>query len=156
MTEIHPGISELSLLNLALTMVCSFFNVELKIPGRELTTDIPAGKCLTAASNNDGAFVTIQTCTGADAQMWTFGEGSVTVFGSKCLDVTDGNTADGTKLQIWTCSTDNNPNQQFYYTGDYHLAWTNHGKCMDLTGGSQSDGNRVSIICMLNINFRWG
>lgn len=73
------------------------------------------GKCLTAASNNDGAVVTIQGCTGADAQKWTFDGGSVKVFGNKCLDVTDGSTADGVKLQIWTCNVPN-ANQQFFYT----------------------------------------
>ncbi|KDQ24799.1 carbohydrate-binding module family 13 protein [Pleurotus ostreatus PC15] len=102
------------------------------------------GKCLTAASNNDGAVVTIQGCTGADAQKWTFDGGSVKVFGNKCLDVTDGSTADGVKLQIWTCNVPN-ANQQFFYTSDYHLAWTDHGKCMDLTDGNQSDGNRIQL-----------
>ncbi|ESK95929.1 macrofage activating glycoprotein [Moniliophthora roreri MCA 2997] len=102
-------------------------------------------KCLTAASNSDGAEVSIQTCTGADSQRWLFNDGSVKVFGNKCLDVTNGSTADGTKLQIWTCSNNRNPNQQFYYTGDLHLAWTNHGKCLDLTNGSTDDGNRPQL-----------
>lgn len=79
-----------------------------------------AGKCLTAASNSNGAAVSIQSCTGADAQQWTFNGGSVKLFSNtKCLDVIGGVNADGTKLQIWDCSTNNNPNQQFYYTGDY-------------------------------------
>ncbi|KAF9459036.1 carbohydrate-binding module family 13 protein [Collybia nuda] len=99
-------------------------------------------KCMTAASNNDGAFVTIQGCTGATSQKWTFSGGSVKVFGNKCLDVTDGITTDGTKLQIWTCSA-NNPNQNFSYTGDNRLAWTNKGKCVDLSGGRLDDGNRI-------------
>jgi hypothetical protein len=76
-----------------------------------------AGKCLTAASNTDGAIVTIQTCTGATSQKWTFTGGSVKIFdNTKCLDVTGGSTTNGNTLQIWTCSTNNNPNQQFYYT----------------------------------------
>ena len=79
-----------------------------------------AGMCLTAASDANGAQVSIQPCTGADAQQWTFDGGSVKLFGNtKCLDVTDGSTVDGTKLQIWDCSNNGNPNQQFYYTGDY-------------------------------------
>lgn len=81
-----------------------------------------AGKCLTAASNTNGAFVTIQPCTGASSQQWTFQGGSVKLFGNtKCLDVTNGVNADGTKLQIWDCSTNGNPNQQFYYTTDYRF-----------------------------------
>lgn len=81
-----------------------------------------SGKCLTAASNTNGAAVTLQTCTGADAQRWTFAGGQVQLFGGKCLDVTDGANVDGTKLQIWDCSTNGNVNQQFYYTGDYRCA----------------------------------
>lgn len=84
-----------------------------------LEPGLNSGKCLTAASNSDGAAVSIQTCTGADAQKWTFtGSGTVTAFGDKCLDVKDGVNADGTQLQVWTCSS-NNANQQWYYTGDY-------------------------------------
>ncbi|KAF8178397.1 alginate lyase-domain-containing protein [Mycena galopus ATCC 62051] len=104
----------------------------------------PLGKCLTAQSNADSGAVTIQACTSAAAQKWTFNDGSVKIFGSKCLDVTDGKTNNGNKLQIWTCST-NNPNQQFWWTDDQHFAWTNHGKCIDLTDGNQADGNNPQI-----------
>jgi hypothetical protein len=103
-----------------------------------------SGKCLTAQSNADGAQVVIQTCTNAAGQQWTFTGGTVRVFDNKCLDVTGGSTADGTKLQVWTC-TANNQNQQWFYTGDNRLAWTNHGKCTDLTDGNLSDGNRIQV-----------
>ncbi|KAJ7765851.1 carbohydrate-binding module family 13 protein [Mycena maculata] len=109
------------------------------------------GKCLTAASNTNGAIVTIQTCTGSSSQVWTFTGGSVTVFGTKCLDATNGATTNGNKLQIWTCSK-NNANQQWWYTGDYHLAWTNHGKCLDLTNSNQADGTRPQIWDCSNVN----
>ncbi|PFH48479.1 carbohydrate-binding module family 13 protein [Amanita thiersii Skay4041] len=109
------------------------------------------GKCLTAASNANGAAVTIQSCTGTDSQHWVFSGGSVIAFGDKCLDVTEGQNVDGTKLQIWTCGT-GNQNQQWFYTGDNRLAWTNHGKCMDLTSGNQSDGNRIQIWSCTNNN----
>jgi Ricin-type beta-trefoil lectin domain len=105
---------------------------------------VETGKCMTAVSNTDGAAVTLQTCTGADSQKWTFDSGSVKVFGSKCLDVVGGQNVDGTKLQIWTCSTNQDPSQQFFYTGDYRLSWANHGKCTDLPNGSLNDGNQVS------------
>ncbi|KIL59005.1 carbohydrate-binding module family 13 protein [Amanita muscaria Koide BX008] len=73
-----------------------------------------SGKCMTAASNNDGALVTIQTCTGGASQTWVFTNGEVRVFGNKCLDVTNGGNYDGNKLQIWTCY-DGDTNQQWYY-----------------------------------------
>ncbi|KAK0466891.1 ricin B lectin domain-containing protein [Desarmillaria tabescens] len=104
-----------------------------------------AGMCLNAASDSDGAIVTIEACTGATSQKWTFTGGTVQVFGTKCLDVTNGSTADGVKLQVWTCSTNSNPNQQFYYTYDNHLAWTSHSTCLDLTDGNQSAGNQIQL-----------
>ena len=77
-------------------------------------------KCLTATSDTDGAVVTIQTCSDSAAQKWTFTGGYVKTLENKCLDVTGGNNADGTKLQIWTCVA-NDPNQQFSYTVSYSL-----------------------------------
>jgi len=113
-----------------------------------------AGKCMTASSNTDGAAVTIQSCTGAAAQKWTFSGGSVHVFDNKCLDVTNGANVEGVKLQIWTC-TGGTP-QQFYYTGDYKLAWTNHGKCLDLPGGNMADGNQLQMLtCGSSPNQVW-
>jgi hypothetical protein len=111
-----------------------------------------AGKCLTAASNTNGAIVTISTCTGADAQQWTFNGGSVKLFDStKCLDIVDGKNADGTKLQIWACDS-TNKNQQFYYTNDNHLAWTDHGRCIDNSDGKLTDGNRPQMWSCSNGN----
>ncbi|KAF8230807.1 macrofage activating glycoprotein [Tricholoma matsutake] len=109
-----------------------------------LQPGLNGAKCLTAAANSDGSSVNIQPCTGVASQEWTFSRGSLMIFGNKCLDVTNGLTVDGTKLQIWTC-TSGNTNQQFYYTGDNRLAWTNHGKCVDLMGGSQTDGTPIQI-----------
>ena len=68
-------------------------------------------KCLTAASNSDAVVVTIQPCREPASQKWTFGGGVVEVFGRKWLGVPEGRLVDGTKLQIWTCST-NNANQK--------------------------------------------
>lgn len=112
-----------------------------------------ASKCLTAASNSNGAQVSIQTCTGADAQKFKFEGGSVKVFGNKCLDVPDGRNVNGQKLQIWDCSS-GNANQQWYYTpwGDNHLAWTDHGRCIDLTDGNLGDGNLPQLWDCSNTN----
>ena len=123
-----------------------------------LQPGLNSGKCLTASSNSDGATVTLQTCTGAASQAFSFtnSNGNVVVHGNKCLDVPNGSTADGVKLQIWTCSNNGNANQNFYYTDDYHLAWTNHGKCMDLTDGNLADGNQIQLwSCSSGINQRW-
>lgn len=78
-----------------------------------LTCDHSA-KCITAASNSDGAPVTLQGCTGAESQLWEFQDGAVKVFGNKCLDVTDGNASNGNNLQIWSC-VDQSTNQLWDY-----------------------------------------
>jgi hypothetical protein len=75
---------------------------------------------MTAASKSDGAAVTLQGCTGAPSQEWIFQGGSVKVYGDKCLDVSGGVDANGTKMQIWTCS--GNKNQQWSYDVVSHSA----------------------------------
>jgi len=106
-------------------------------------------KCITAASDTNGAAVTLQACTGSASQKWTFpGDSTVRVFGNKCLDVKDGLNKDGTQLQIWTCSA-NNANQKWWYNKwDNSLDWQGTGKCIDLPGGRLDNGNRVRGICL--------
>ncbi|KAF5379825.1 hypothetical protein D9615_005796 [Tricholomella constricta] len=116
-----------------------------------LEPGLTIGKCMTAASNTDGAVVTIEPCTYSANQKWTFTGGGVQIFGTKCLDVPSGSTVDGTKLQIWSC-TGNNPNQQFSYTRDNRLAWKNKGKCVDLPSGNQASGTRIASYGCTNNN----
>ncbi|WP_426505021.1 ricin-type beta-trefoil lectin domain protein [Dactylosporangium sp. McL0621] len=60
----------------------------------------------------------------------------------KCLDVTDGSTADGNQPQMWTC-----------YAGSANQAWTfadngsvqGLGKCLDVVGGATTDGAVVHL-----------
>ena len=109
-------------------------------PFHDLTT-----KILTSFSNSNGSPVVITDCTGSNDQLWTFKNGAVTAYGgTKCLDATDGVNSNGVKLQIWDCWP-SSVNQQWWWTGDNHLAWTNHGRCVDLTDGSLANGNRVQI-----------
>jgi len=104
-----------------------------------LTTD----KCLNAASNNDGAEVTIQTCRGSANQKWSFIGDSIKIFGDKCLTVPGGSHNDGTTVQIDTCQS-GNPSQQWNYN-----KWVNmivwQGRCLDLTGGNTNDGNKPAL-----------
>src|SRR4051794_33285473 len=60
----------------------------------------------------------------------------------KCLDVTDGSTADGNQPQMWTC-----------YAGSANQAWTfadngsvqGLGKCLDVVNGATTDGAVVHL-----------
>lgn len=55
--------------------------------------------------------------------------GQFRLFGDKCLDVTDGVDNDGTKLQIWKCGDDSNPNQQFQLVPNSNsIVWAGHNK----------------------------
>ncbi|KAF5323260.1 hypothetical protein D9619_013522 [Psilocybe cf. subviscida] len=115
-------------------------------------------KCL-AAKNQDGARVTVQNCfTGSGGnsplrQTWSFEGSTLRLDGTnKCLDVTDGGTANGTPLQVWTC-VDGARNQQFYHWDrvqlvfpEDHISWAAlQGKCLDLTDGSLASGTKASV-----------
>ncbi|KAJ7028597.1 ricin B lectin domain-containing protein [Mycena alexandri] len=114
-----------------------------------------SGKCLTAASNTNGAAVEIEDCVaaGSTSQKWTNTGTTLQIFGNKCLDVTNGATADGTKLQIWTCAT-GNTNQEWMTFGS-SIQWS-PSSCLDLTNGVQTDGNLAQIwTCTDGPNQQW-
>ncbi|KAG7088985.1 hypothetical protein E1B28_012931 [Marasmius oreades] len=132
----------------------------------QITSDNPtfpaAGRagCITASSNTTGAAVVIQDCgAGVSEQNWAFTQSSqpqpLRVLGDKCLDVIDGNNADGTKLQIWTC-VPGSTNQLFIPFAD-SIQWAGTNKCIDLTDGNISNGNQLQIwTCdSNNSNQRW-
>ncbi|KAF7336388.1 hypothetical protein MVEN_02187400 [Mycena venus] len=99
---------------LSLLSVCASVALYANAQAVQFRTVLALDKCLTAVSNADGAPVTISTCTNVTSlNSWVYFEeqgapsGTVTIFEDKCLDVTDGVNADGTKLQIWTCAPGN-------------------------------------------------
>ncbi|KAF7374044.1 hypothetical protein MSAN_00285100 [Mycena sanguinolenta] len=123
----------------------------------------PPGNCLSVASNADGAAVTIETCNEITAfNTWVLPEGegqvgNIQIFGDKCLDVTNGDNVDGTKLQIWTCAS-GNTNQMWVPAGDQStITWAGQNKCVDLTNGLVTDGNQIQIwdCDTLNENQKW-
>jgi hypothetical protein len=127
-----------------------FAVVDAQSPPQLGTVQIHSGldpsKCLTVKSNADGAAVVIRTCHNTDSQQWQFSGGQVKIFGNKCLDVKEGVDANGTKLQIWTCSSDNNNQKWFYDRYGFNLQWVkNRGKCVDMDGGILTDGRNVQI-----------
>ncbi|MFG2358320.1 ricin-type beta-trefoil lectin domain protein [Streptomyces sp. NPDC048521] len=66
------------------------------------------GKCMTVAGG--ATAVQLSTCTGASSQKWTpDAKGQlVGTQSGKCLDATGPSSANGTKLQIWTCAASAN------------------------------------------------
>ncbi|KXN91764.1 Extracellular exo-alpha-L-arabinofuranosidase [Leucoagaricus sp. SymC.cos] len=121
-----------------------------------LQTVLDNGKCMTAASNSDGAAVVLQGCTGAPSQQWEFKDGAVKVYGNKCLDVTSGHDNNGNNLQIWSCSNGNVNQKWDYDIWGNRLIWKGHNKCADLSAGSTADGNPIHLWdCVWNPNQTW-
>ncbi|KAJ7097718.1 ricin B lectin domain-containing protein [Mycena epipterygia] len=105
--------------------------------------------CLTAPTNANGGPVVVEPCDGSTSQSWTQNGQTIVVYGNMCLDVTNGNTANGVKMQIWECNpSDGGVNQLFIYNDDSNIVWTDGGsleKCFDLTDGSLAPGNPVQM-----------
>ncbi len=61
---------------------------------------------------------------------------------NKCMDLSGGNTANGTKVQVWTCQNGNaNQNWTLYPDGSVR----NFGKCLDLNAYGTTNGTRVQL-----------
>ncbi|MBM6402882.1 ricin-type beta-trefoil lectin domain protein [Phycicoccus sp. CSK15P-2] len=79
--------------------------------------------------------------------------GQISGLGGKCLDVTEGSTANGTPAQMWTC-----------YAGSRNQTWTLAsdqtvralGKCLDIEGRGVTNGSVVQMWdCHGGENQRW-
>jgi len=61
-------------------------------------------------------------------------------YGGKCVDVAGAGTANGTKVQLYTC---NGTNAQLWsHSGD---TFQSLGKCLDVTGAGTADGTKVQL-----------
>ncbi|MEW2446432.1 ricin-type beta-trefoil lectin domain protein [Streptomyces parvulus] len=71
----------------------------------------------------------------------TPGPGEVKGVGGKCLDVDNSMTADGTKVQLWTCN--GTGAQQWTRADDGTLRAL--GKCLDVSNGGTADGTKIQL-----------
>ncbi|MFE0455217.1 PQQ-dependent sugar dehydrogenase [Streptomyces sp. NPDC058914] len=76
------------------------------------------------------------TTTGAATR-----SGEVKGVNGKCLDVDNAQTADGTKVQIWTCN--GTTAQRWTVSADGTLRAL--GKCLDVSGGGSADGTKIQL-----------
>ncbi|GLZ76293.1 hydrolase [Actinorhabdospora filicis] len=67
--------------------------------------------------------------------------GRITGLAGKCVDISGSNTADGTKVQLWTCNGTGAQNWTFAADGSVRAL----GKCLDVSGGSTADGAKVQL-----------
>ncbi|MEU4745127.1 ThuA domain-containing protein [Actinosynnema sp. NPDC023658] len=66
--------------------------------------------------------------------------GPITSATGKCVDVSGASSADGTKIQLWTCT--NGSNQQWTVSG---TTLRSLNKCMSVAGGSTANGAQVQL-----------
>jgi hypothetical protein len=122
-----------------------------------------SGKCLddTNGQTNNGNPMQMWTCNGSTNQNWTFYliAGCVEnwpceyVFyneaAGKCLDLNGGSSANGTKVQIWSCTADGSNNNQWWVpvstTSATWQFYQNLASRTDMVpnGGSTANGTRV-------------
>ncbi|MET7694656.1 ricin-type beta-trefoil lectin domain protein [Streptomyces sp. NPDC005483] len=112
------------------------------------------GKCLTTAQGgaDNGTDVVLDYCDGSKGQQWTVDSehGFLINAGSgMCLENSNGSTADGNPLIIWTCGV-----------GDAGMVWKApssapsgpsgrvagyNGKCVEVSGGATADGTSIQL-----------
>ncbi|KAF7369719.1 hypothetical protein MVEN_00303400 [Mycena venus] len=125
-----------------------------------LTSGFAGGRawCIAAASDTDGAEVALVECLGDSDFHTIFPTGNITwsipflpiagqfrTFNNKCLDVPNGSTANGVKLQLWTCAA-GNTNQLFQMQSETsQIQWNGKGKCLDLTDGKSANGTPIQL-----------
>ena len=105
-------------------------------------TNPPAGTTtlyLTFAGAGTGALFDVDAFTFTTAAATA---GRLVGLAGKCLDVDGAGTADGTKIQLWTCN--GSGAQNWAVTGQ---VWRNpaSGKCLDAAGGGTANGTRVQL-----------
>ncbi|WP_395570405.1 lectin [Streptomyces sp. BK79] len=76
-----------------------------------------------------------------DGQQPSPRSGEVKGVNGKCLDVDNAQTADGTKVQVWTCN--GTGAQRWTLPGDGTVRAL--GKCLDVSGGGSADGTRIQL-----------
>ncbi|KAJ7315222.1 ricin B lectin domain-containing protein [Mycena albidolilacea] len=152
--------------NVAVSVLLALsINAQVAGQGFKLQTVLNSAKCLTASSLKNGAAVVIENC-GTNAttlNTWFSTPLGPTGFAkalsaggfSSCLDVTDGPSgvaADGTKLQMWACSTTViDGAQEFIFAEGSTLEWGGGivvdgiKVCVDVTDGVTTNGNQLQI-----------
>ncbi|HET9140432.1 carbohydrate-binding protein, partial [Actinophytocola sp.] len=114
----------------------TFVNVSTALTG------VPAGSTtlfLVFTGAGTGALYDVDAFT-VDSGTGGGGTGPITGINAKCVDVSGAATADGTKIQLWTCN--GTAAQSWTRTGSTLRAL---GKCMDISGGATADNTRVQL-----------
>lgn len=116
-------------------------NFQVSYGGQSFGYNLPAGAMATFTWPGDGGATPPAGRTGA-----------ISGLGGKCLDVTDGSTANGNLPQMWSCTA--GPNQQWTLGTDGTVRAL--GKCLDVKDNGTADGAQVQLWdCFGGANQRW-
>ena len=105
-----------------------------------------SGRCLAVpgSSTTDGTQVDIETCSAAPNQEFTLqADGTVTVYGDKCLDAYQQGKTAGTIVDIYTCN--GGSNQRWELHPDGSLTNSESGLCLDVVGRKTASGTPVEV-----------
>ncbi|MEV0895177.1 PQQ-dependent sugar dehydrogenase [Actinoplanes sp. NPDC049802] len=135
--QVRAGSATGTVLGSATVPVTGGWNVFTDVSGA--ITNPPAGATTLYLTfgGGAGALFDVDAFTLATART-----GPVTGFAGKCLDVNGGATADGTRIQLWTCN--GSAAQVWAVNGQ---VWRNpqSGKCLDVAGGATANGTKVQL-----------
>lgn len=106
------------------------------------------------SSTVNGTAIQISTCNGTAAQSVTIAADGTLRIQGKCLDVTGYGTANGTKIDLWSCV--GQTNQQWRVLGNGALVNPESGRCLDDPGYSTTPGTQLDIWdCAYSANELW-
>lgn len=119
-----------------------------RIPGQLVSM---SGKCLSTNSSSNGSWPFTWACDEAGGargdQVWDRLTGGEIASAGRgvCLDLTSGNTANGTRVQNWSCL--DNVNQHWTLENVAIRGWG--GKCLDLPSGNLVSGQKLQMYSCL-------
>ncbi|WP_443032446.1 ricin-type beta-trefoil lectin domain protein [Streptomyces sp. DH18] len=137
-----PKVDEESLTAQSATLSADRRTVTLTVPGLKADRVVHV-RSARPFSATDGeqlwsteAWYTMNQLPGATART-----GEVKGVNGKCLDVDNSGTADGTKIQLWTCN--NTAAQKWTVSGDGTVRALD--KCLDIDNAGTADGTKVQL-----------
>jgi hypothetical protein len=106
----------------------------------------PGGKCIDVSGDDTGVNntpVQLWDCQAAAVdQHWTYANNTLKTLG-RCLDVSSGGTANGTKVQLYDCNSTGS--QTWQARSDGSLYNPQSGRCLDDPNGSTTNGTQLQI-----------
>ncbi|MGO1056252.1 ricin-type beta-trefoil lectin domain protein [Crossiella sp. CA198] len=123
----------------------------------------PSGLCLTSASGDERAKLTLENCTGRPTQTWRFAaqilrQGTATTHPietpeGKCLDV-KGGTPSSNEVWVYSCTGNSAQNWSVSLHNDGTLRA--YGRCLDVENGGTANGTTVRLFdCNGNNAQQW-